>query len=47
MNELSMTENLMAQYRENYNKSVKAYNNYIKNSQQEFFLIGQGMKTII
>ena len=38
MNELSMTENLMAQYRENYNKSVKAYNNYIKKFPARIFL---------
>ena len=31
MNELSITENMIAQYRENYNKSVNAYNRYTKN----------------
>lgn len=30
MNELSVTENLIAQHRENYNKSVTKYNNYVK-----------------
>lgn len=30
MNELSITENMIAQYRENYNKSVNAYNRYTK-----------------
>ena len=30
MNELSITENLIAEYRENYNKQVKAYNRYVK-----------------
>lgn len=30
MNELSMTENLIAEYRSNYNKQVKAYNRYIR-----------------
>lgn len=30
MNELSMTENLIAEYRSNYNKSVKEYNRYIR-----------------
>lgn len=30
MNELSTTENLIAQYRSNYNKQIKAYNRYVK-----------------
>ncbi len=30
MNELSVTENLIAQYRSNYNKQIKEYNRYIK-----------------
>lgn len=30
MNELAMTENLIAEYRSNYNKQVKAYNRYVK-----------------
>lgn len=30
MNELSVTENLIAQYRSNYNKQVKEYNRYVK-----------------
>lgn len=30
MNELSMTENLIAEYRSNYNKSVKEYNRYAR-----------------
>lgn len=30
MNELAMTENLIAEYRSNYNKQVKAYNRYAK-----------------
>ena len=30
MNELSTTENLIAQYRENYNQAIKEYNRYIK-----------------
>lgn len=38
MNELSMTENLMAQYRENYNKSVKTYKNYIRKFPTRIFL---------
>lgn len=30
MNELSMTENLIAEHRSNYNKQVKAYNRYVR-----------------
>ena len=30
MNELSMTENLLAEYRSNYNKQVKDYNRYVR-----------------
>lgn len=30
MNELSTTENMIAQYRENYNIQVKQYNKYVK-----------------
>lgn len=30
MNELSMTENLIAEYRSNYNKSVKEYSRYVR-----------------
>ena len=37
MNELAMTENLIAEYRSNYNKQVKAYNRYVKNSRQGYF----------
>lgn len=38
MNELSMTENLIAQHRENYNKSVTKYNNYVKGFPARLFL---------
>lgn len=38
MAELATTENLMAQYRENYNSSVNAYNRYIKKFPARFFL---------
>lgn len=38
MLELSTTENLIAQYRENYNKSVKEYNRYIKKFPARIFL---------
>lgn len=30
MNELAMTENLIAEYRSNYNKQIKEYNRYVK-----------------
>ena len=30
MNELSLTENLIAEYRSNYNAQVKSYNRYVK-----------------
>lgn len=38
MNELSITENLIAQYRENYNYTVKKYNRYIKSFPSRYFL---------
>ena len=38
MNELSITENLIAEYRENYNKQVKTYRKYIKAFPQRVFL---------
>ena len=38
MNELSTTENLIAQYRENYNQSVTKYNRYIKKFPTSIFL---------
>lgn len=38
MNELSITENLIAEYRENYNKHVKTYRKYIKVFPQRVFL---------
>lgn len=38
MNELSITENLIAEYRENYNKQVKAYNRYVKKFPTRIFL---------
>ena len=30
MNELSITENMIAEYRSNYNKQIKGYNRYVK-----------------
>lgn len=38
MNELSMTENLIAEYRSNYNKQVKAYNRYVRKFPTRLFL---------
>lgn len=38
MTELATTENLIAQYRENYNKSVTAYNRYVKKFPTRIFL---------
>lgn len=38
MNELSVTENLIAQYRTNYNQQVKEYNRYVKKFPNKQFL---------
>lgn len=38
MNELSITENLISEYRENYNKQVKSYRKYVKAFPQRVFL---------
>lgn len=38
MNELSMTENLIAEYRSNYNKQVKEYNRYVRQFPNRTFL---------
>lgn len=38
MNELATTENLIANYRENYNKQVKIYNAYVRKFPQRMFL---------
>jgi len=38
MNELSMTENLIAEYRSNYNKQVKEYNRYVRKFPARAFL---------
>lgn len=42
MNELSITENMIAQYRENYNNSIKKYNNYVKRFPARIFLSWTG-----
>lgn len=38
MNELAMTENLIAEHRSNYNQQVKAYNRYIRKFPTYMFL---------
>jgi LemA protein len=38
MNELSITENMIAQYRSNYNKQIKEYSRYIKTFPNKQFL---------
>lgn len=38
MNELSMTENLIAEYRSNYNKQIKEYNRYTREFPTRMFL---------
>lgn len=38
MNELSTTENMIAQYRENYNKSIDKYRRYIRKFPTRLFL---------
>lgn len=38
MNELSMTENLIAEYRSNYNKQVKEYNRHVRKFPTRLFL---------
>lgn len=38
MNELSMTENMISEYRSNYNSTVKEYNRYIRQFPTRMFL---------
>ena len=38
MTELSMTENLIAEYRSNYNKQIKEYNRYVRRFPNRLFL---------
>ncbi len=38
MNELSMTENLIAEHRSNYNKQIKEYNRYVRKFPTRMFL---------
>lgn len=46
MNELSITENMIAQYRSNYNKQVKEYNRYVRKFPNKQFLGLLGYETI-
>ena len=46
MNELSITENMIAQYRENYNKSVNSYKRYVKKFPSRIFLSWTGYEVI-
>ena len=46
MNELSITENMIAQHRSNYNKQVKEYNRYIKRFPNKQFLNILGYETV-
>ncbi len=46
MNELSITENMIAQYRENYNKSVTVYNRYVKKFPARVFLDWTGYEIL-
>lgn len=38
MNELAMTENLIAEYRSNYNKQIKEYNRHVRKFTSRIFL---------
>jgi LemA protein len=46
MNELSVTENLIAEYRSNYNKQIKEYNRYIRKFPTRIFLDMLGYTTM-
>lgn len=46
MKELSVTENLIAEYRSNYNNSVKTYNRYIRKFPTRFFLSWSGYEVL-
>ncbi len=45
MNELSITENLIAEYRSNYNKQIKEYNRYVCKFLTRLFLSLLGYET--
>lgn len=46
MNELAMTENLIAEYRSNYNQQVRAYNRYVRKFPTRIFLDMLGYEVI-
>lgn len=46
MNELSITENMIAQYRENYNQSINSYNRTVKKFPTRIFLSMTGYEVI-
>lgn len=46
MNELSITENKIARYRENYNKSVTDYNRYVKKFPARIFIDWTGYEVL-
>ena len=45
MNELAMTENLIAEHRSNYNKQIKEYNRYVRKFPTRMFLSMLGYET--
>lgn len=46
MNELAITENLIAEYRSNYNQQVKSYNRYVRKFPTRMFLNMLGYEVI-
>lgn len=46
MNELSVTENLIAEYRSNFNKQVREYNRYVRKFPTRFFLSMTGYEIV-
>ena len=46
MNELSMTENLIAEHRSNYNKQIKEYKRYVRKFPTRMFLGWLGYETL-
>ena len=46
MNELSITENLIANYRSNYNYQIRAYNNYVRRFPNNFILVLSGYEVV-
>ena len=45
MNELAITENLIAEYRSNYNKQIKEYNRYVRKFPTRMYLSMLGYET--